>query len=323
MLFHFAVIDNVLGIIHTTLGANVTVERSFGGTTPKTSRELTQPSPAAATFPGVVCSPTSSPNILAHPFEILVDPSIAIFLAKAPQKLQECAQTLHVQIEVDTTKNAIRVSPIVHFTQPGWQQQCNEAITKFIDSNCIKVEINIPQQATGEVLQLLVHTSQQETSFNFKISPDNTIATAVGEPDIIKTLQAKVEDVCSSHIQTEEQVSLTAEEYEFVSQVMQGEITAAHPGVSIQLSSADSSLLLKGSELANDTDVIIHIYAANGQRVRKLELGFQSAGYYVGKSRAAYWDGRNELGEQMASGVYFYQLITPEFTTSRKMFIVK
>ena len=76
-------------------------------------------------------------------------------------------------------------------------------------------------------------------------------------------------------------------------------------------------------QLANDTDVIIHIYAANGQRVRRLELGFQSAGYYVGQSRAAYWDGRNELGEQMASGVYFYQLITPEFTTSRKMFIVK
>ena len=247
MLFHFAVIDNVLGMNHTTLGANVTVERSFGGTTPKTSRELTQPSPAAATFPGLVYSQTSSPNIPAHPFEIVVDPSIAIFLAKTPQKLQECAQALHIQIEVDTTKNAIRVSPIVHFTQPGWQQQCNDTITKFLASNCSKAEIDIPQQAAGEVLTLLVHTSQQETSFHFKISPDNTIATVVGEPDIIKTLQAKVEDVCSSHIQKEEQVSLTAEECEFVSQVMLGEITAAHPEVSIQLSSTDSSLLLKGS----------------------------------------------------------------------------
>ena len=76
-------------------------------------------------------------------------------------------------------------------------------------------------------------------------------------------------------------------------------------------------------QLENDTDVIIHIYAANGQLVRRLELGFQRAGYYVDKSRAAYWDGRNELGEPMASGVYFYQLITPEFTTTRKMGIVK
>ncbi len=76
-------------------------------------------------------------------------------------------------------------------------------------------------------------------------------------------------------------------------------------------------------QLANDTDVVIHIYAANGQLVRRLEFGFQSAGYYVDKSRAAYWDGRNELGEPMASGVYFYQLITPEFTTTRKLGIVK
>ena len=76
-------------------------------------------------------------------------------------------------------------------------------------------------------------------------------------------------------------------------------------------------------QLANGTDVIIHIYAANGQLVRRLEFGFQRAGYYVGKSRAAYWDGKNELGEPMASGVYFCQLITPEFTTTRKMGIVK
>ena len=116
MLFHFAVIDNVLGITHTTLGAYVTVERNFGGTTPKTSREPTQPSPAAATFSGLVCSPTSTPNIPAHPFEIVVDPLIAMLLDKSPQKLQECAQTLHVRVEVDTTKSAIRVSPIIcHF----------------------------------------------------------------------------------------------------------------------------------------------------------------------------------------------------------------
>ncbi len=76
-------------------------------------------------------------------------------------------------------------------------------------------------------------------------------------------------------------------------------------------------------QLANDTDVAIHIYAATGQRCRRLVLGYQSAGYYISKSRAAYWDGRNELGERMASGVYFYQLITPEFTTTREMVLVK
>ena len=76
-------------------------------------------------------------------------------------------------------------------------------------------------------------------------------------------------------------------------------------------------------QLANDAEVTIHIYSSTGQLVQNLDLGFQQAGYYIGKSRAAYWDGRNDLGERLASGVYFYQLITSESLTTRKMVIRK
>ena len=76
-------------------------------------------------------------------------------------------------------------------------------------------------------------------------------------------------------------------------------------------------------QLANDAEVVIRIYSANGQLVRSMDLGFQQAGYYIGRSRAAYWDGRNDLGERLASGVYFYQLSTPESSTTRKMVIKK
>ena len=76
-------------------------------------------------------------------------------------------------------------------------------------------------------------------------------------------------------------------------------------------------------QLANDAEVAIRIYSSTGHLVRHLDLGFQEAGYYVGKSRAAYWDGRNDLGEQLASGVYFYQLRTPESSAPRKMVIRK
>ncbi|MDE0681589.1 MAG: T9SS type A sorting domain-containing protein [Candidatus Poribacteria bacterium] len=76
-------------------------------------------------------------------------------------------------------------------------------------------------------------------------------------------------------------------------------------------------------ELATDTDVRITIYAANGVVVRTLQLGQQSAGYYTDRERAAYWDGRNASGEQVASGVYFYQLETDEISSLRKMVILK
>ena len=75
--------------------------------------------------------------------------------------------------------------------------------------------------------------------------------------------------------------------------------------------------------LASATDVHINIYDAQGRLVRALVLGHQTAGYYTSRSRAAYWDGRNAFGEQVASGIYFYQLQTDEMSSMRKMVILK
>ena len=60
--------------------------------------------------------------------------------------------------------------------------------------------------------------------------------------------------------------------------------------------------------LAHDADVTLTIYDTKGVPVRQLDLGHQPAGFYTARSKAAYWDGRNDRGEQVASGVYFYQL---------------
>ena len=76
--------------------------------------------------------------------------------------------------------------------------------------------------------------------------------------------------------------------------------------------------------LAHDADVTITIYDIKGVMVRQLELGHQSAGYYTDRSQAAYWDGRNESGESVASGVYFYQLRAgKDYSAMRRMVIVK
>ena len=75
--------------------------------------------------------------------------------------------------------------------------------------------------------------------------------------------------------------------------------------------------------LSDTSDVRITLYDGRGVVIRLLELGHQAAGYYVGRSRAAYWDGRNALGERVASGVYFYQLETDTVSLIRKMVVVK
>ena len=76
-------------------------------------------------------------------------------------------------------------------------------------------------------------------------------------------------------------------------------------------------------QLAIPSDVTVYIYAMNGSLVRHLPLGHQTAGVYHGRSRAAYWDGKNQLGEPVASGIYFYTLTTNDFNATRKMIIRK
>ena len=75
--------------------------------------------------------------------------------------------------------------------------------------------------------------------------------------------------------------------------------------------------------LAKDADVTLHIYAVNGTLVRTLSIGHQAAGMYQKRSRAAYWNGKNALGESVASGVYFYTLTAGDFSATRKMLILK
>lgn len=76
-------------------------------------------------------------------------------------------------------------------------------------------------------------------------------------------------------------------------------------------------------QLATDTEVTLSIYDMNGRLIRALALGHKPAGVYQSRSRAAYWDGRNELGEPVASGVYFYTLTAGHFTATQKMLIRK
>ena len=76
-------------------------------------------------------------------------------------------------------------------------------------------------------------------------------------------------------------------------------------------------------QLAKRVDVSISIYSADGKLVRTLKLGQRVAGVYESRNRAAYWDGRNAVGEKVASGLYFYTLTAGDFTATCKMLIRK
>lgn len=76
-------------------------------------------------------------------------------------------------------------------------------------------------------------------------------------------------------------------------------------------------------ELSKLSDVTITIYDITGSSVRKLDLGVKNAGSYTNRDQSAYWDGKNELGENVSSGVYFYELRANDYVATRKLIIRK
>jgi PKD repeat protein len=75
--------------------------------------------------------------------------------------------------------------------------------------------------------------------------------------------------------------------------------------------------------LKEGADVTVSIYSATGQLVHRLDLGYRNAGSYTSMAKAVHWDGRNQSGEQVSSGLYFYTIHAGEFAATKKMIIAE
>ena len=75
--------------------------------------------------------------------------------------------------------------------------------------------------------------------------------------------------------------------------------------------------------LAEDAHVTLTLYDTAGRVVRTIDVGHRVAAVYESRAKAVYWDGRNEFGEAVASGVYFYHLSAGDYSATRRMVILK
>jgi hypothetical protein len=76
-------------------------------------------------------------------------------------------------------------------------------------------------------------------------------------------------------------------------------------------------------QLNKASEVTIRIYKSTGEMVRQLDLGYKPAGTYMSQDRAIYWDGKDSFGMSVASGVYFYNIQTIDFSTTKKMIVLR
>jgi len=76
-------------------------------------------------------------------------------------------------------------------------------------------------------------------------------------------------------------------------------------------------------QLTQEANVTIRIFNIQGQLIRTINLGRRKAGLHLSKDKAIYWNGRNDTGEYVSSGFYFYQIKADGFVAVRKMFVRK
>ena len=76
-------------------------------------------------------------------------------------------------------------------------------------------------------------------------------------------------------------------------------------------------------QLSEPSNITLSIHSIDGNVIRTLSLGYKQQGLYHDRNKAIYWDGKNDVGETVSSGVYFYTLITKNFTQTKKMLILK
>ena len=76
-------------------------------------------------------------------------------------------------------------------------------------------------------------------------------------------------------------------------------------------------------QLKEDADVVVKIYSSMGLLIQTLKLGYKPVGFWIGKDRSAYWDGKDESGEKASSGIYYYNIQAGNYNATRKMIIVK
>lgn len=73
-----------------------------------------------------------------------------------------------------------------------------------------------------------------------------------------------------------------------------------------------------GYSVTKETMLNLAVYNTLGQCVRTLVNKKLSPGYYE-----MIWDGRNDNGDRVASGVYFYNIVAEDYSVSRKLLMVE
>ena len=152
--------------------------------------------------------------------QITVSPDIVEALQREQTNWSRLLSNLHVNASVDVQQAAIIIAPSKH-TPAGWMK-CASVVSKYIDNNFAAKDLPFSSAAAFDILKLLQSKNKE---IMHSISDDNTTLHLVGNPNLLVQIENQVHEILASVAIIEKHLTLDPEDYAFISQIKQQEIS--------------------------------------------------------------------------------------------------
>ena len=178
------------------------------------------------------------------PSEMKVGTLVAKSLQQSPDGVKKCL--LDVSLEFDTGRGILRFTPL-HYLNPGWEEARKRSVSEYIKGNIAEVQkYVVPEKAYQEVMTQLYISQQDDNTFVFQYPPGTTSLSFAGETSMVKATEAKIAQICANYSFKTEEVNLTPEEYEFLSQLKMQDLVNKFRSIEIEPIPETHSLVLSG-----------------------------------------------------------------------------
>ena len=151
---------------------------------------------------------------------IKVRPDIVDALQREQINWSRLISNLHVNASVDVQQAAIIITPSKR-TPAKWMT-CASVVSKYIDNNFATKDLPFSRAAAMDIIKLLQSKNKE---IMHSISDDDTTLHLVGHPNLLIQIENQVHEILASVAIIEKRLMLDPEDYAFISQTKQQEIS--------------------------------------------------------------------------------------------------
>ena len=161
--------------------------------------------------------------------QVKLSPAIVKALHGDNSNLIRLLNSLHVTVSVDVDQAIVYIVPS-KLTIAGWVTKCESIVNRYIENNFAERDLPISKDAALEIIKILQPRNKEIT---YSISDDDSILHLVGHPNLLIQIQDQVNEIVADFTVVDKQIKLDPEDYEFLLQIKQQEMTKTFCDVTI------------------------------------------------------------------------------------------